>query len=77
MDGSQTNEEKMFYKQCHTFQQVYHKCPLSQHEATITYTTIALPTITYLFPATMLSLKTLNKAQSLMTPLVLRMMGYN
>jgi len=43
----------------------------------VTYTTIFLPTITYLFPATTLSLKALNKAQSLITPLILSKIGFN
>jgi len=71
------NQRKMLYKCCRLFQKVYQTCPLTWCKATVTYTTIFLPTITYPFPATTLSLKTLNKAQSLMTPLVLSMMGYN
>jgi len=77
MDGSQTTEEKMLYKRCRTFQQVYRQCPLTRREAAVTYTTIFLPTITYPFPATTLSLKSLNKAQSLTTPLILSTTGYN
>ncbi len=77
MDGSQMTEEEMLYKRCRLFQKVYRTCPLTRHKAAVTYTTIFLPTITYPFPATMISLKTLNKAQSLTTPLVLSTMGYN
>ncbi len=43
----------------------------------MTYSTIFLPTITYPFPVTTLSLKALDKAQSLTTPMILRKMGYN
>jgi len=77
MDGNQTTEEKMLYKRCRLFQKVYRTCPLTRHEAAVTYTTIFLPTITYPFPATTISQKNLNKAQSLTTPLVLSSMGYN
>jgi len=41
------------------------------------YTTIYLPTITYPLPATTLSRATLEKAQSMTTPLIISKMGYN
>jgi len=43
----------------------------------VAYSTIYLPTITYPFPATTLTRKTLEKAQSMTTPLILSKMGYN
>jgi len=76
--GWQSNHwRKVLYKWCWIFQQVYCQCPLTRHEATVTYTTIFLPTITHPFPATTISLKTLNKVQSLTTPLILSKIGFN
>jgi len=36
MDSSQTTKEKMLYKRCHTFQQVYQQCPLTRCKARVT-----------------------------------------
>jgi len=55
MDGNQTAETKILYKRCRMFQKVYSQCPLTRREAAVTYSTIFLPTITYSFPATTLS----------------------
>jgi len=46
-------------------------------EAETVYTTIFLPTITYPFPATTLSVAELDKAQSMTTPTIISHMGYN
>jgi len=77
MNGNQDTEEKVLYKRCRVFQQVYRQCPLTRREAAVTYVTIFLPMIMYPFPATTLSLKALNKAQSLTTPLILSKTGFN
>jgi len=53
------------------------KCPLNQCKAAVIYSTIYLPTITYPFPATTLPNMTLEKAQSMTSPLILSKMGYN
>ena len=77
MDGNQTTEEKVLYKCCKLFQKVYRQVPLTRCEAAVTYATIFLPTITYTSPATTMSPKALNKAQSLTTPLILSKIGFN
>jgi len=77
MDGNPQAETKVLFKRCKLFQQVYTRCPLNRREAAVIYSTIYLPTITYPFPATTLPSKTLEKAQSMTTPLILSKMGYN
>jgi len=77
MDSNNQAETKVLFKQCKLFQKVYTLCPLTRREAAVAYSTIYLPTITYPFPATTLPRKTLEKAQSMTTPLILSKMGYN
>jgi len=77
MDGNMQAETKILFKRCQVFQQVYTNCPFTRREAKVTYSTVYLPTITYPFLATTLPLKTLEKAQSMTTPLILSKMGYN
>jgi len=71
------DKEQMLIKCCQLFQKVYHQCPLTRQEVKVTYKTIFLPTITYPLPATTLSKKILNQAQSMTTPTILSKMGYN
>jgi len=77
MDGNPQAEIKTLFKQCKLFQKVYTWCPLTQREATVIYSTIYLPTITYSFSATTIPCKSLKKAQSMTTLLILSKMGYN
>ena len=77
MDGNSTAETKVLFQRCKLFQKVFTCCPLTRKEATVIYSTIYLPTITYPFPATTLPKSILEKAQSMTTPVILSKMGYN
>jgi len=57
MDGNQKAKTQMLFKCCWLLQRVYLKCPMTHHEAEVLYSTIFLPTITYPFSATTLSLQ--------------------
>jgi len=77
MNGNSHAETAILFKWCKLFQKVYTRCPLSCQEATVIYSTIYLPTITYPFPTTNMTQATLEKAQSMTTPFILSKMGYN
>ncbi len=77
MNGNSQAETAILFKWCKLFQKVYTRCPLSHQEATVIYSTIYLPTITYSFPATNMTQATLEKAQSMTTPFILSKIGYN
>jgi len=77
MDGNSKTETQVLFKRCKLFWKVYERCPLTRKEAEIVYSTIFLPTITYPFPATTLSIKDLEQAQSMTTPTIISHMGYN
>jgi len=77
MNGNSTTKTQVLFKWCKLFQKVYTCCPFMHKEAETVYTTIFLPTITYPFPATTLTIADLDKAQSMTTPTIISHMGYN
>jgi len=77
MDSNSKTETQVLFKQCKLFRKVYKRCLLTCKEAEVVYSTIFLPTITYPFPATTLSIKDLKQAQSMTTPMIISHMGYN
>ncbi len=76
-DGNSKAETRALIQHCKMFQKVFMQCPLMRKEAAVIYSTIYLPTITYPFPATVLPLPIMEKAQLMTTPLILSKMGYN